>query len=253
MKKIILLAAFQFILLIAFGQNFNVGDKVEIYNSGGWYKGSVLEIGSGNMQGYYSVSYDGYKQAQWMKAANIRLQKITATKPSGNTIAAGMALKAGDKVEIYNSGSWYKGSIVAIGANDMEGYYSVSYDGYKQLQWMKTTNIRLQKADAARPSSGPRSGTYLILSYGNPKNPLRLGYFKLNNGEYTYYDMGKKLIGQGSYTYDTNAAVVQWSNGPFKNSAWTGAFEIDREGKTHTIRLNTVTVGTNSTDSNLGF
>jgi len=186
MKKIILLTAFQFILFIAFAQSFNVGDKVEIYNSGGWYKGTILEIGSGNMQGYYSVSYDGYKQAQWMKKENIKLQKATAAKP----------------------------------ASDI---------------------------------NGPRNATYIILSYGNPKNPIRIGYFKLSSGKYSYYDMSKKLIGQGAYTYNANNSTVQWANGPFKNAAWGGGFGIDREGKTHTIKLNAVTIGTNSTDSDLGF
>src|SRR5258707_80136 len=109
MKKVILVVVFQFVLFIAFGQiqNFNVGDKVEIYNSGGWYKGNIVEIGSGDMLGYYSVSYDGYKQLQWMRTENIKLQKVAAAKPAGD-------------------------------------------------------------------ANGPRAATYIILSYGNPKNPLRL-------------------------------------------------------------------------------
>ena len=183
MKKFILLTCFQLFLSIAFGQNFNIGDKVEINNSGGWYKGSILQIGTGNMQGYYSVSYDGYKQPQWMKASNIRLQQTVSVKPDNN-------------------------------------------------------------------KNGPRNGNYIILSYGSPSNPIRIGYFELNNGKYIYYNMGKELLGKGSYTYDAKNKTVQWTNGPFKDSKWNGAFEIDREGKTHKIRLNGVTIGSNSTDSN---
>ena len=180
MRKMILLTACQLLLSISYCQTFHVGDKVEIYNSGGWYKGSILEIGSGSMQGYYSVSYDGYNQPQWMKAANIRLQKA-ATVQAANT--------------------------------------------------------------------APRNGSYIILSYGNPNNPIRIGYFELNNGKYTYMGMDKKILGQGTYTYDAKTRSVQWTSGPFKNFKWGGGFEIDREGKTHKIRLNTVTIGSNSTDS----
>lgn len=183
MGKFILLATFQLFLSAAFGQTFHVGDKVEIYNSGSWYKGSILDIGTGSLQGYYSVKYDGYNQPQWMKASNIRLQKA-------------------------------------------------------------------ESANAVNSSSGPRNGSYIILSYGNPNNPIRIGYFELNSGKYSYYGMDKKLLGQGSYVYDAKNKLVQWTNGPFKNFQWGGGFEIDREGKTHKIRLTSVTIGSNSTDSN---
>jgi hypothetical protein len=118
---------------------------------------------------------------------------------------------------------------------------------------MKAANIRLQKTVAANTVNnkiGPRNGTYIILSYGTPTNPIRIGYFELSNNKYTYYNMAKKVLGKGSYTYDAANSTVQWTNGPFKNSQWGGGFEIDREGKTHKIRLNSVTIGSNSTDSN---
>src|SRR5438046_651063 len=85
MKKILLAAAFQLFILTAFCQHFNIGDKVEIMNSGGWYKGSILEQGSGDMNGYYKVSYDGYNQPQWMKIANIRLLKASTATTRTNT------------------------------------------------------------------------------------------------------------------------------------------------------------------------
>jgi hypothetical protein len=182
MKKIFLVPAFLLILITGFTQNFNAGDKVEIFNSGGWYKGTVVETGSGSMAGYYSVKYDGSSQLQWMKASNIRLQKKDNSS-TGN-------------------------------------------------------------------GSGPRNGRYIILSYGNPSNPLRLGFFDLSAGEYTYYDMAKKYLGKGSYVYDVTGKSIDWTSGPFREAHWGGAFESDREGKTHKIRLNSVTIGSNSSDSN---
>ena len=39
-----------------------------------------------------------------------------------------------------------------------------------------------------------------------------------------------------------------WVNGPFKNNGWGGTFTIEREGKTHNIKLMPRTIATNSTD-----
>ena len=164
--------------------------------------------------------------------------------------AFSQTFKPGDKVEINNSGGWYKGSVEQIGSAEWAGYYKVSYDGYTGQQWMKASNIKMQAAAAATSTAaGPRNGMYIILSYGNPSNPLRLGYFNLSGGQYTYYDMAKKVIGSGSYTYNAGTKTVQWTSGPFKDSFHSGAFETDRGGKTHKVRLNSVTIGSNSTDS----
>ncbi len=194
MKKLLLLTTFQLFILTAFCQHFNIGDKVEIMNSGGWYKGAIVEEGSGEWNGYYKVSYDGYTGNQWMKISNIRLLKGSTAKANANTNA-------------------------------------------------NSTN-------EAAPASGPRKGSYLILSYGNISNPLRLGYFTLSGATYSYYDMGKHLLGRGAYNYDAGTQSVTWLTGPFRESNWGGGFEVDRGGKTHKIRLNGVTIGTNSTDSN---
>lgn len=155
----------------------------------------------------------------------------------------------GNKVEIYNSGAWYKGSIVQIGSGNYDGYYYVHYDQYSQNQWIKAANIRLLDASPILAASGPRNGTYIILSYANATNPIRLGYFDLKDGNYIYYDLSKKQIGTGSYMYDTASKMIIWKNGPFKEAKWNGSFEIDRNGKTHKIRLNSVTIGSNSTDA----
>ena len=134
-------------------------------------------------------------------------------------IVFGQTFQPGDKVEVNNSGGWYKGRVEQIGSAEWAGYYKVSYDGYTGQQWMKASNIKLQSAAAApNTAAGPRNGMYIILSYGNPSNPLRLGYFSLAGGQYTYYDMAKKVIGKGSYTYNAGTQTVQWTSGPFKDS-----------------------------------
>jgi hypothetical protein len=96
----------------------------------------------------------------------------------------------------------------------------------------------------------PRAGKYHILSYGNPRNPIRLGHFELAAGNrYRFFDNGGKDLGEGSYTFNAGTSTVEWVEGPFKKNQWGGAFTVEREGKTHKIRLNRVTFGTNSTDS----
>ena len=168
------------------------------------------------------------------------------------SIAFAQSFKVGDKVEAYNSGAWYKGNVVETGMDNYVGYYKIKYEDYNQTQWIKASNLRMQQSSNAgnNNKTGPRNGSYIILSYGSSSNPIRMGYFKLDNGKYTYYDMAKKVLGQGLFVYDAENKTVQWKSGPFKDANWTGKFEIDREGKTHKIRLNNVTIGSNSTDSN---
>lgn len=164
-------------------------------------------------------------------------------------IGYGQTFEPGSLVDVYNSGGWYKASIVKAGDGEYTGYYYVKYQAYSQSQWIKASNIRLVKTVATPVAEAPRNGIYLILSYGNPTQPVRLGYFELNNGQYTYSDLGKKNLGAGTYTYDSQRKAIQWKTGPFKDAGWQGNFEIDREGKTHKIRLNRATIGSNSTDS----
>lgn len=102
----------------------------------------------------------------------------------------------------------------------------------------------------ADESTGPRPGKYLILSYGaTNRPPLNLGHFVLEkNGVYKVYLPGGKLSGEGKYEYDAGKKAVTWKSGPYEKE-FNGNFEVDREGKTHKIRLKRTTIGTNSTDS----
>jgi hypothetical protein len=99
-------------------------------------------------------------------------------------------------------------------------------------------------------ATGPRPGKYIILSYGaTTAPPLVLGYVVLEGGNtYKVFLPGDKPAGTGEYTYDAANKTLVWKTGPYVKE-FGGGFEIDREGKTHKIRLKRTTIATNSTDS----
>lgn len=100
----------------------------------------------------------------------------------------------------------------------------------------------------AQEAAGPRAGKYRVLSYGaTNRPPLYLGYFVLEGATYKAYLPGDKLSGEGTWKFDAAKQSVIWESGPYKD-VWGGAFQVDREGKTHKIRLKSTTIGTNSTD-----
>ncbi len=70
----------------------------------------------------------------------------------------------------------------------------------------------------------------------------------LAGGSYKAYLPGDKLTGEGKYTYHADTKSVSWDTGPYVG-VWGGTFQIDREGKTHKIRMKSTTIGTNSTDA----
>lgn len=157
----------------------------------------------------------------------------------------------GDKVEVYEIGTWYKAVVKAVGTGNNQGQYLIDYDDYSTDRWFNAKDIRLpKKVETINMSGGPRPGKYVILSYGSNSNPLRLGYFQLlAGGKYSFYDNGGGLVGSGTYKYDNAAKEVTWLSGPFNKNKWAGGFEITRESKTHTLRFTRGTIGTNSTDN----
>ena len=160
------------------------------------------------------------------------------------------SFKKGDLVEAWNTG-WYKGHILEVGTGEHKGYYFVHFDGYSSAsdQWVQAKNVQARQTPKVY-SGPPRAGRYLLMGYGNPRNPLHIGYFILSGGkQYRFYSMGNKLIGAGRYRFNTASKTVEWQTGPFKKNGWGGKFEISREGKTHTISVNRATIGTNSSDS----
>ena len=166
--------------------------------------------------------------------------------------AAGGRWKVGDKVDFWNSGVWYQGTI-STGTGGYPGYLLVHWDKDRRPdggEWVSLKNIRARQSTAKPDTSrGPRAGKYIILSYGDVTNPIRLGFFVLSGSSYQYQSVTGKTIGTGGYSYDAGTSAVRWTSGPLKQAGWTGGFRIEREGKTHVIQLNRATVGSNSTDS----
>ncbi len=95
----------------------------------------------------------------------------------------------------------------------------------------------------------PRMGKYLIVSNG-PTHTLNLGYLELVDAtNYRYLAMGGKLLGEGTYQYNAASSELRWLSGPILENKWTGNFTVEREGKTHVIRLSRVVFAANSTDA----
>ncbi|MBI1369873.1 MAG: hypothetical protein GC162_14610 [Planctomycetes bacterium] len=110
------------------------------------------------------------------------------------------------------------------------------------------TVLCVRAADDAAAATGPRDGKYRIMSYGAVgKPPLFLGSFELASGKYKAFLPGDKLQGEGTYSFDAASQTVKWDTGPYAG-VWGGAFTIDREGKTHKIRLKSTTIATNNID-----
>jgi hypothetical protein len=102
-------------------------------------------------------------------------------------------------------------------------------------------------ADA--PPVGPRLGRYQLLSYGNPANPLRVGHIELvAGGTYRYHNADGRLLGAGTYAFDAAKSAIIWKDGLLNEQNWTGAFTIERQGKTHKIRLRGATIAVNNID-----
>ncbi len=255
MKNILIFTLNLLVFINTFSQTngrYTIGQKVEAYNVQ-WYKATVIGFGTGDLAGYIKVHYDDYSTAsdQYLRESSIRIPKIiTPASDSRNNAVQSAKYGVGQKVEAYNV-QWYKATVIGYGTGDLAGYIKVHYEGYSAAsdQYLKESSIRIPKDEVTQDfSNGPRKGRYTILSYGNIYNPITLGYFDLSNGRYNYYDAGKRLIGTGIYLYNSTDKLLVWKTGPLKDYGPSAGFEIDREGKTHKIRLKYSTIGTNSID-----
>ncbi len=104
---------------------------------------------------------------------------------------------------------------------------------------------------ASQSETSPRLGKYNIYSYGAVGNPpLYLGHIELLKGGKYRISRTKSgdYYGEGNYTFDPAASALQWLDGPCKDNNWGGTFTVEREGKTHKIRLRSGTIATSSTD-----
>ena len=168
------------------------------------------------------------------------------------------AQSVGDRVEYFESG-WWKGTVVEVGSGANSGEFKVRADGSSFNKWAAARNVRLlprvtvkagrtQSAptgESGGAASGPRAGDYSILSYLNPRNPLRLGRINLSSpGRYRFYNNGNRLLGEGTYSY--SAGQVSWKSGILGRQGWGGGFEVDGGGRDHKIRLKSGTIAVNS-------
>ena len=88
-----------------------------------------------------------------------------------------------------------------------------------------------------------------MMTYGAVTSPpLHIGYFVLKGNTYQAFLLGDKPAGEGEWKYDAAAKTVTWITGPYKD-VWAGEFTVEREGKTHKIRLKRNTIAVNSTDA----
>jgi hypothetical protein len=105
-------------------------------------------------------------------------------------------------------------------------------------------------AEEKKGDAGPRLGRYKIFSWGRVGTPpLYLGAVILEEGgKYKVLLNGDKPGGEGKYEYDAARKAVVWKEGPYKDDGFGGEFTIEREGKTHKIRLKKTTIATNNSD-----
>lgn len=178
-------------------------------------------------------------------------QRQQPAADSGN-----MDWRVGDEVEAWINVDWLPAKIVQVGGGPFpENPYKVQYGapirGNYTYRWLSPGEVRAPRkfSSAAVTASGPRPGRYTILSYGSPaRPPIRIGYIDLDAGTYRYLSAAGHPLGEGRFAFDETAGAVQWQSGPLKDQGWSGTFSIERDGKTHKIRLMRSTIATNSTD-----
>ncbi len=176
---------------------------------------------------------------------------------AGAAFAQPPAWHVGDHVEAWNV-AWYPATVLEIGAGSMAGYYRVHYDQYAAAsdQWLTASSRRARPAGAAAAAgvaatraAGPRLGRYRVLSFGAGGSAIALGAVELlAGGHYRATLPGGRAAGEGRWRYDAATASVRWLSGPYRDDGWGGAFTVEREGKTHQLRLRGGTVAVNSTD-----
>ena len=70
----------------------------------------------------------------------------------------------------------------------------------------------------------------------------------LAGGHYRVLRPGGGVTGEGTYAFDPAKHTITWLTGPYQQEGAGGAFEISREGRTHTITLHRGTVASSSVE-----
>jgi hypothetical protein len=215
-------------------QDYKVGDRVEA-NDIGWYKGTIVGLGSGSMQGYFLVKYDAYSSQRYFKPKDLR--------PGGPPDAPKTypAYNVGDRVEGYDLG-WYAARVTQVRPGKDAPEYLLQYEKYNSARWYHPKDMRAfaPQPPTAQITTGPRTGKYPVYAYGaNAANPLFLTYLEILPG-----NKYRGFSGEGTYRFNAATSTVEWLTGPLATPDWGGKFSV--EGKRHRIELRARTVATNS-------
>jgi hypothetical protein len=225
---------------------YKVGDRVEA-NDVGWYKGVIVQIGSGNYQGYYLVKYDEFSSQRYFKPDSLR-PAGPPEKPRTYPV-----YNLGDRVEGYDFG-WHPARITEIRAGKDALEYLLKYERFSSSRWYHPRDMRAAGAgdnakaqDQAAAAQGPRTGKYGIYSYGAvAAQPLYLGHFEILAGSRYRVSRtsGPPYFGEGTYRFNSANSTVEWLTGPYASPEWGGQFSV--EAGRHRIALRARTIATNS-------
>ena len=100
-------------------------------------------------------------------------------------------------------------------------------------------------AQADEPAE-PKLGRYNVRSYGaSNRPPLFLGHFVLEQGgKYKVYLPGDRMVGEGTYEFDSVKKEVKWLTGKYKEEGWTGQVLLASDEKSLVIWLKPTTRAT---------
>nr|WP_246351206.1 Tudor-knot domain-containing protein [Deinobacterium chartae] len=82
---------------VAWAADYRVGQQVQVQWHGQWFKATVIEIGSGSMQGKYKIRYEGYDSSwdEYVAPARIaNLPPASAGGPAGHYVCMSYDLGA---------------------------------------------------------------------------------------------------------------------------------------------------------------
>jgi hypothetical protein len=236
-------------------QGFKVGQRIEAWITVEWLPVTLLQIGGGpDPANPFLVAVGdpirGIQPKRWLSARDVRpLSKPEPPPPAAPDV------KVGDIVEGWITVEWLPVRLAQIGGGPDPAFpYLIEIGepigGIQPKRWLAAQHVRPRRRPDA-PAAGPRTGRYIILSYGaNPASPLRLGEIELAaDGAYRFLNVNGRVLGSGKYRYESAERRVIWQDGILEERGWTGTFTIEREGKTHQLRLMRTTIAVNSIDS----
>lgn len=102
-----------------------VGERVEVFSGGGWYKGFITDTNNGK----YKIRYYGYEESddEWVSEKQIR--QSTQTQ-----------YRIGSNVEVNWQGEWWSAKVLQV----QGGVHYVAYDGFgtEWNEWVPSNRVR---------------------------------------------------------------------------------------------------------------